>query len=183
MTFRWQKWVKYSFFLNLSPPQKALNFHPYTRQNSFDILENRDTVFFVKGALFWGKGGPPVLEEPARHCPRQGRGFVGSPVCPTPPAISSACGWVPGGQLTDCWHQMIVEVSVFYVPVIILCVNRSFDHGINLVCLLTVGQSIVVWVKCLLQTCCKGTMPKNGHNILPGRTNLTLCFYFPCGST
>ena len=47
------------------------------------------THFFCKGALFRGKGGPPVLEEPARHLPRQGRGFVRPPICPTPPAISS----------------------------------------------------------------------------------------------
>ena len=36
--------------------------------------------FFCKGALFRGKGGPPVLEKPARHLPRQGRGFVRPPV-------------------------------------------------------------------------------------------------------
>ena len=35
---------------------------------------------FCKGALFRGKGGPPVLEKPARHLPRQGRGFVRPPV-------------------------------------------------------------------------------------------------------
>ena len=39
--------------------------------------------FFCKGALFRGKGGPPVLEKPAWHLPRQGRGFVRPPVCPT----------------------------------------------------------------------------------------------------
>ena len=36
--------------------------------------------FFCKGALFRGKGGPPVLEKPARHLPRQGRGFVRPPL-------------------------------------------------------------------------------------------------------
>ena len=30
--------------------------------------------FFVIGALFRGKGGPPVLDKPARRLPRQGRG-------------------------------------------------------------------------------------------------------------
>ena len=35
---------------------------------------------FCKGALFQGKGGPPVLEKPARHLPRQGRGFARPPV-------------------------------------------------------------------------------------------------------
>ena len=58
--------------------------------------------FFVKGALFRCKGGPPVLEEPARHILHQGRGFVRPPVCPTPPAVRSAYG----GQLTDCWHRI-----------------------------------------------------------------------------
>ena len=62
--------------------------------------------FFCKGALFRGKGGPPVLEKPAQHLPRQGRGFVRPPVCPTPPTISSSYGGPSGGQLTDCWHQM-----------------------------------------------------------------------------
>ena len=32
-------------------------------------------TFCVKVALFRGKGGPPVLEEPARHRTRQGRFF------------------------------------------------------------------------------------------------------------
>ena len=63
-------------------------------------------IFFVKGALFRGKGGPPVLEEPARHRPRQGQGFVRPPVCPTPPPISSTYGRASGSQLTDCWHQI-----------------------------------------------------------------------------
>ena len=63
-------------------------------------------IFFCKGALFWGKGGSPVLEKPTRHLPRQGRGFVRPSICPTPPAISSPYGRASGGQLTDCWHQM-----------------------------------------------------------------------------
>ena len=37
-------------------------------------------IFFVKGALFRVKGSSPILEEPARHRPRQGRGFVRPPV-------------------------------------------------------------------------------------------------------
>ena len=63
-------------------------------------------IFFCVGALFRGKGGPPVLEKPARHLPRQGQGFVRPPVCPTPPTISSTYGGASGGQLTDCCHQM-----------------------------------------------------------------------------
>ena len=55
------------------------------------ILRRRKLVF-CKGALFRGKGGPPVLEQPAQHLPRQGRGFVRPPICPTPPAISSSYG-------------------------------------------------------------------------------------------
>ena len=55
-------------------------------------------LFFCIGALFRCKGGPPVLEEPAWHLPRQGQGFVRPLVCPTPPAIRGASG----GQLTDC---------------------------------------------------------------------------------
>ena len=70
------------------------------------LLLLRLWLLFCKGALFRGKGGPPVLEKPARHLPRQGRGFVRPPVCPTPPAISSPYGRASGGQLTDCWHQM-----------------------------------------------------------------------------
>ena len=31
-------------------------------------------IFFCKGALFRGKGGPPVIEKRARHLPRQRRG-------------------------------------------------------------------------------------------------------------
>ena len=58
-------------------------------------------IFFCKGALFRGKGGPPVLEKPAMHLPRQGRGFVRPPICPTPPAINSPYGRASGGQLTD----------------------------------------------------------------------------------
>ena len=54
--------------------------------------------FFVKGDLFQDKGGPPVLDKPARHLPRQGRGFVRPPVCPTPPALSSFYGGASGGQ-------------------------------------------------------------------------------------
>ena len=40
----------------------------------------RPKLLFCKGALFRGKGGPPVLEKPARHLPHQGRGFVRPPV-------------------------------------------------------------------------------------------------------
>ena len=42
----------------------------------------------------------------SRHLPRQGRGFVKPPVCPTPPAIHSSYGGASGGQFTDCWHPM-----------------------------------------------------------------------------
>ena len=78
--------------------------------------------FFVKGALFWGKGDPPVLEEPARHFPHQGRGFVTPPVCPTSPTIHSSYGEASGGQLTNCLHQMKSRdiTNVFNFLVIIL---------------------------------------------------------------
>ena len=56
---------------------------------------------FFKGALLRGKEGPPVLEQPARHLPRQVRGFVRPLVCPTPPTISSTYRGVSGGQLTQ----------------------------------------------------------------------------------
>ena len=68
-------------------------------------------TFFVKGALFWGEGGPPVLKQPARHLPRLGRGFVSPPVCPTSPAFSSAYGGASGDQFRDCWCQMISYIS------------------------------------------------------------------------
>ena len=40
-----------------------------------DLRLSVQYIFFCKGALFRGKEGPPVLEKPARHLPRQGRGF------------------------------------------------------------------------------------------------------------
>ena len=44
------------------------------------VLKSKGRIFFCKGALFRGKGGPPVLEQPARHLPRQGRGLIRPPV-------------------------------------------------------------------------------------------------------
>ena len=72
--------------------------------------------FFCKGALFRGMGGPPVLEKLARHLPRQGRGFVRPPICPTPPIISSSYGGASGGPLTDCWHQMNSYLQYILFP-------------------------------------------------------------------
>ena len=42
-------------------------------------FETIELDFFCKGALFRGKGGPPVLEKAARHLPRQGRGLLDHP--------------------------------------------------------------------------------------------------------
>ena len=47
---------------------------------AFLLAFRRFVAFFCKGALFRGKGGPLVFEKPARHLPRQGRGFVRPPV-------------------------------------------------------------------------------------------------------
>ena len=49
-------------------------------QNEAYFKEKNTNYVFLQGALFRGKGSPPVLEEPARHRPRQGRGFVRPPV-------------------------------------------------------------------------------------------------------
>ena len=38
-------------------------------------LSNSVSLFFIIGALFRGKGGPPVLEEPARYRPYLGHFF------------------------------------------------------------------------------------------------------------
>ena len=74
--------------------------------------EERPVVFFCKGALFQGKGGPPVLEQPVRHLPRLGRGFVRPPICPTPPAISSSYGGsVRGSKNRTCQTLVAQGVS------------------------------------------------------------------------
>ena len=46
-----------------------------------------NTSFFGSGALFQGKGGQPVFEEPARHRPRQGRGWLDHMYTPCHPSF------------------------------------------------------------------------------------------------
>ena len=48
----------------------------------FHVSSYKLNLFFVKGALYRGKGGPTVLDKPAQHLPRQGRGFISPPACP-----------------------------------------------------------------------------------------------------
>ena len=43
------------------------------------VSDMDNTSFFGSGALFQGKGGQPVFEEPARHRLRQGRGWLDHP--------------------------------------------------------------------------------------------------------
>ena len=77
--------------------------------------------FFEKGTLFRGKGGPPVLEQPVWHLPRQGRRFVRPPVCPTPPTIGSTYRGASGGQVKDCWHLIFRLFIAFHLSVSGMC--------------------------------------------------------------
>ena len=57
------------------------------------------------GALFRGKGGPPVLAEPAQHRPGLVWGFIRPPVCPTIPIFCSAYGGAARGLRKQVFFQ------------------------------------------------------------------------------
>ena len=60
-------WMEFSIIELLNPLKSVWHCKLPKRQTGRVSYTN----FFCKGALFRGKGGPPVLEKPARHLPRQ----------------------------------------------------------------------------------------------------------------
>ena len=67
------------------------------------LLKIRAGVFclFFCGVLRGGWGGPPVLQQPARHCPHPGRGWLDHLYALRPPHIAST-GCIQG-RMTACF--------------------------------------------------------------------------------
>ena len=81
-----------------------------------NVKNMTDYAIFWNGALFRGRGGPRVFEKPARHLPRQGRGFVRPPMCPMLPTGCSR----PEGHLMNYYHQMKSCVQYTLCPKTVL---------------------------------------------------------------
>ena len=71
-------WIKTQYYIWLGSILACMG-HVVLRYSGDELSTN---LFFVKGTFFWGKGGPPVLEEPARDRPHPAQGFVRRPHMP-----------------------------------------------------------------------------------------------------
>ena len=86
--------------------------------------------FFAKGALFQGKGGPPVLEELAQHRPLQEAVFLDQLYAPSHPPSAPPTGGASGGQLTDFWHQVSSCGQYIICPCYFIVCHMSSVNGL-----------------------------------------------------
>ena len=107
------------------------------------ILLSQSCHFFIfcQGALFRGKGGPPVFEYPAQHLPRQGRGFIRPPIQPCHLLNLQQCYMVFWGFLvmsvsfTLHLFKMMISFSIDHFPILLNLLHIFFSlFSLNIPC-------------------------------------------------